>query len=302
MREPFVPRARGEGYDAREAADGLNRGADALDRASDFRAPFGEVSGAGTHVFAENDDSWWALLTDKEGGYAAYGGCGATPTTEVRYAWKRTTPRPTGAASDADPPLSGTTEALWAREVNGLPAKVGKTVRMWLGAGGEHCDFSVTGTDAEDVVGGASDCPVWSCCLEAGVVCGPNPDDPGSDAWLSLACPPWTFYDPDSGCGGDPNCGFWSCDGGETPCQSVEDLCGCTDFETAAGCYPFYGDVDLQSTGISLACLFGCRDGQLTVRKACLNIVPGGPFGHRLALLAKGDGRELKSPTDGDPP
>jgi hypothetical protein len=173
-------------------------------------------------------------------------------------------------------------------EYNGIPV-------VFVEAGG-------AGGGGGGTVPGGRDCPVWSCCNTVGVVCLPNPDDPESDAWLAMACPPWVFYalPDDGGCGGDPNCGFWSCDGGDTPCGSTDDLCGCTDVGgTAAGCYPFYGDTDLQSTGISLSCLFKCQDGQLQVRDACINVVPGGPFTLRPALLNKANGRELHSPVDG---
>jgi hypothetical protein len=154
-----------------------------------------------------------------------------------------------------------------------------------------------------------ADCPVWSCCSQASgcVTCLPNPDDPGSTAWLSMACTPWDqpgsggFFDPASN-NGDPSCGFWSCDGGDTPCPNGwEDYCGCSD-PTVGGPYPYYGRgsgaVDLQSTGIAPACLFTCYNNRLYARKAHHNIVPGGPFGLRPALLADNDGHELHTTTD----
>jgi hypothetical protein len=181
-----------------------------------------------------------------------------------------------------------------------------------------QCDYLCVGGDTRPVfitVGGGieavappgtlgSNCPVWSCCLEVGVVCGPNPDpgaDPGDDSWLSMACPPWTFFDPDFGCGGSPDCGFWSCDGGDTPCANgYADYCGCS--EPPGIAYPFYGRgagaVDLQSTGIAIACMFACFDGELYARKAHQNNVPGGPWGLRPALLADDDGRELHTTYD----
>lgn len=166
---------------------------------------------------------------------------------------------------------------VYLKEVNGrTDVPEGAIVRAYHSNNGPYYTFLFE-TAFEEYSGHStgghdSQCPVWSCQSD-----------------FNLSADTFSF-------GHCPN-EFWTFDGVHPTPNAPFDWCGCVG-GTGEICWPAWHSIDLQSTGISLACLLACESGQIVPRRACLNVVPGGPFGLRLALISVDDGHELHTPTD----
>lgn len=165
---------------------------------------------------------------------------------------------------------------LYLKEVNGrTDVPEGAIVQAFFSHNGPYYTFlfeqAFDEYSGQGQGGHDNQCPVWSC-----------PHDFNQSTG--------TFH-----YGNCPGAEYWTLDGMNPTPNAPFDWCGCVGGVEQI-CWPAWQGIDLQSTGISLACLLACQDGQIVPRRACLNVVPGGPFGLRLALISVDDGHELHTP------
>lgn len=212
----------------------------------------------------------WVRVTGNH--TTGYGAGGGHESTTVRYSGiEQTDDDDHNGTYDLIGGIEFVADGLYLKEINGrTDVPSGVIVRAYQSNNGNYYTFMFSAVEdaIQSIISIPNTCPFWNCFEEDNV--DPFPID---CVWC------WVFT-PDG------------------PCAEIDDYCGCTPTGpnyNAAGCWPYFQGMDLGSTGISLNCMVGNFDGILALRDACLVLVPGGPFGMRLALISRVTGREFRA-------
>lgn len=231
----------------------------------------------GFYVAILDKPQLWVRVTGHHGKAGYYSGTDTQDSDLSRYSGiEQTDDVDTNGTYDLPGGIEFRSDGLYLKEVNGrTDVPEGAIVRAYHSNNGPYYTFLFESVPAENFLNeidlAGNSCPFWNCFVVDTV----NPFTPD--------CPAQYWTDTQDG-----------------PPADVSEYCGCTPLTgniSTAGCWPYWQGLDLSSTGISLQCIVTNFSGVLALRKACLVLVPGGPFGMRLALISRETGHEFRDDT-----